>query len=210
MSPPVNRIKGSDAPIIAYTLHSNLYLNITNRCSLRCRFCPKFNHQWDVQGYDLRLARDPDVSEILNGLGDPESYREVVFCGLGEPTQRLYSLLSVASRVHAQGNKVRINTDGLANLLYNQDITPQLEDRVDALSISLNAQDAATYEHHCRPLLPRSYDAMLDFIRRARRYVPKITLTAIDGLDGVDIVACERIAENLGVGFRRRVLDQVG
>ncbi|NOZ11428.1 MAG: radical SAM protein [Gammaproteobacteria bacterium] len=210
MSPPLDSIKDSDAPIITYTLHNNLYLNITNRCSLRCRFCPKFNHQWDVQGYRLRLPQDPDVSEILSDLGDLKGYREVVFCGLGEPSQRLDTLLSVASQVRAQGNKVRVNTDGLANLLYNQDITPQLEGRVDALSVSLNAQDATTYEYHCRPSLPRSYDAMLDFVGRARRYVPKITLTAIDGLDGVDIAACERIAEDLGVGFRRRLLGRVG
>ncbi|HEC11763.1 MAG TPA: radical SAM protein [Acidiferrobacteraceae bacterium] len=210
MSPLSDRPKGGDAPIIAYSLHGSRYLNITNRCSLRCRFCPKFNRQWQVQGYDLRMVRDPDVREIVNDIGDPTLYHEVVFCGLGESTQRLYTLLSVASWVRTQGGRVRLNTDGLANLVYSQDITPQLEGQVDALSISLNAQDAATYDYHCRPSLPHSYHAMLDFIGRARRYVPEITLTAIDGLDGVNIVACERIAENLGVGFRRRVLDQVG
>ena len=102
--------------VIAYRLHGNLYLNITNRCTLRCAFCPKFNGVWAVQGYDLRTHHEPSVKEILEAVGDPHSYHEVVFCGLGEPMLRLYPLLEVAARLHSQGAHVRVNTDGLANL----------------------------------------------------------------------------------------------
>ena len=35
-------------------------------------------------------------------------------------------------------------------------------------------------------------------------------MTAIDGLPGVDISACQEIADEIGVTFRRRVLDKVG
>ena len=196
--------------VIAYRLHGNLYLNITNRCTLRCAFCPKFNGVWAVQGYDLRTHHEPSVKEILEAVGDPHSYHEVVFCGLGEPMLRLYPLLEVAARLHSQGAHVRVNTDGLANLVYARDVTPDLEDNVDALSISLNAQNEATYNIHCRPRLAGAYAAVLDFAERARDFVPEVTLTAIDGLPGVDIAACERIAQYLGVNFRRRVLDEVG
>ena len=196
--------------LIGYTLHGNRYLNITNRCTLRCAFCPKFNGIWDVQGYDLRSRHEPGVEEMLAAVGNPRDYNEVVFCGLGEPTLRLYPLLEVAARLRNQGARVRVNTDGLASLIHRRDVTPDLEDNIDVLSISLNAQDEATYNRHCRPKEPGAYAAMLDFTERARDFVSEVTLTAIDGLPGVDIAACEKIARDLGVNFRRRVRDQVG
>ncbi len=201
-------MKTSD--VIGYTLHGNLYLNITNRCTLCCAFCPKFNGVWDVQGYDLRMRHEPSIAEILDVVGDPRRCHEVVFCGLGEPMLRLYPLLDVAARLHAQGVRVRVNTDGLANLVYARDVTPDLEDNIDALSISLNAQNEAIYNLHCRPKVAGAYAAVLDFARRAQDFVPEVTLTAIDGLPGVDIAACERIAGDMGVNFRRRVLGEVG
>jgi TatD family-associated radical SAM protein len=196
--------------VIGYTLHGNRYLNITSRCTLRCRFCPKFNKRWDVQSYNLRLHHEPSVDEILDAVGDPAEFNEVVFCGLGEPTLRLDVLLEVAERLKHRDARVRLNTDGLANLAYGEDVTPRLAGRVDAVSVSLNAQDEATYVFHCRPRLRGSFGAVLAFIRGARRYVPEVAVSAIDGLPGVDIRACARLAAELGVGFRRRVLDRVG
>lgn len=195
---------------IAYTLHGNCYLNVTNRCTLRCGFCPKFNHTWDVRGYELRLRREPTAEEILTAAGDPRRYREIVFCGLGEPTLRLYTVLEIASRLRARGGRIRINTDGLANLVYGRDVTPDMEDNVDALSISLNAQNEILYNRYCRPKLAGAYRSLLDFARRACDFVPEVTLTAIDGLPGVDVDACARIASDIGAKFRRRVLDEVG
>ena len=198
------------SPVIGYTLHGNRYLNVTSRCTLRCAFCPKFNGSWTVEGHDLRLFQDPSSEEIMAAAGDPSDYSEVVFCGLGEPTLRLYTVLEIASRLRAQGGYIRLNTDGLANLVFGRDVTPDLENNIHALSVSLNAQDEETYNRHCRPAHPGAYQSLLDFVRRARDFVPVITLTAIDGLPGVDIAACEKIAEDLGVDFRRRELGIVG
>lgn len=199
--------------VIAYELHGNCYLNITSECTLRCAFCPKFNKTWEVQGYDLRLKFAPSVAEVIEAVGDVSRYQELVFCGLGEPTQRLDVLLAIADHFKPLGAKIRINTDGLASLLHGRDVAPELAGRVDALSISMNAQNEAIYNRHCRPKkeYPGAFAAMLDFARRAKQYVPLVTLTAIDGLEGVDIEACRRIAEDeIGVAFRRRVLDVVG
>ena len=195
---------------VGYTLRDSRYLNITNRCTLRCAFCPKFNGEWTVQDNRLRLTREPTLDEIVAAAGNPEDFREIVFCGLGEPTLRLYTLLDAATRLRPHAKRIRVNTDGLANLVYGRDVTPDLEGLIDALSISLNAQDAETYNLHCRPKLPGAYEAMLDFVKCAAEFVPEITLTAIDGLPGVDIAACKKIADRLGVGFRRRVLGIVG
>jgi len=200
-----------DSRVVGYTLRGCRYLNITNRCTLRCAFCPKFNGEWTVRDYNLRLrGEEPATDDIVVAVGDPDEIDEVVFCGLGEPTLRLYTLIDVAARLRGEVPRVRVNTDGLANLVYGRDVTPDFEDIVQSLSVSLNAQDEATYNRHCRPLLPGAYDAVLDFARRAREFVPEVTLTAIDGLPGVDIDACRKIADDLGVGFRRRVLGVVG
>lgn len=200
----------SNGDVIAYTLHGNCYLNLTNRCTLRCAFCPKFNKEWQVQGYPLRLRQEPTVEDILAAVGDPTAYREVVFCGLGEPTLRLAELLQVATSLKQAGARIRLNTDGLANWVHQRDIVPDLVGRVDALSISLNAQDEATYNRHCRPPAEGAFPELLEFILRAREAIPDITLTAIDGLEGVDIAACEALAKRFKVKFRRRVLDEVG
>jgi len=197
-------------PTISYDLRGSRYLNVTSRCTLRCAFCPKFNGSWSVADYDLRLYQEPDTDQLIAAAGDPGEFTEIVFCGLGEPTLRLYTVLEAAAELRQRGARVRLNTDGLANLIHGRDVTPDLEDSIDAISISLNAHDEDTYNRHCRPPMPGAFGGVLDFARRAREFVPSVTLTAIDGLPGVDIPACRAIAEQLGVGFRRRELGKVG
>lgn len=196
--------------VITYPIRDSLYLNITDRCTLACGFCPKHNGSQQVHNYDLRLDHRPEIAEILEAIGDPTQYREVVFCGYGEPTLRLKVLLAVANGVKANGGRVRVNTDGLGNLVNKRNILPELAVCVDALSISLNAQDERVYQRHCQPALPGSYQAMLDFIALAPQYIQDVTATAIDGLEGVDIATCERLALDRGVKFRARKLDVVG
>jgi TatD family-associated radical SAM protein len=195
---------------VSYTIGDRLYLNITDRCTLGCRFCPKNNGSRRVHDYDLRLDHRPSKDEIVDAVGDPRAYEEVVFCGFGEPTLRLKVLLGVATEIRRRGGRVRVNTDGLASLANKRDTLPELGRCVDALSVSLNAQDARVYERHCRPALRGAWDHLLAFLERAPQWVPEVTATAIEGLEGVDIGACERLAGRLGVRFRRRVLDRVG
>jgi TatD family-associated radical SAM protein len=195
---------------LAYPIGDNLYLNVTDRCTLRCAFCPKHAAQPRVRGYDLSLAIRPEVSDVIAALGDPARYSEIVFCGFGEPTLRLKLVLEVSDYIQSRHGRVRINTDGLANLVHKRNVLPELTGRVDALSVSMNAHNETVYDRHCRPALPGSYDAMLSFLEQAPRYISEVTATAIDGLQGVDIAACQRLAAQRGVRFRRRVLDVVG
>lgn len=196
---------------IGYTLRGNRYINVTNRCTLRCAFCPKFSGTWTVQSYRLRLAREPTADEMVASVGNPTEFREVVFCGLGEPTLRLYEVLETAARLRKLGaRRIRINTDGLASLVFGRDVTPDFEDLIDALSISMNGQDARTYNQHCRPRDNVSFASMLKFTSRAREFVPDVSVSAIDGLPGVDVSACSALADRMGVKFRRRELGKVG
>lgn len=201
-------------PQLVYDIGNNRYINLTDRCTLSCQFCPKFSqdsHQ--VHDYDLSLPVRPEIEEIIQQLGDPADFPkfdQLVFCGFGEPTLRLKPLLAIAKHIKQHGGSVRINTDGLGNKTNKRNILPELAECVDALSISLNAQNESVYQQHCQPALKDSYSAVLEFIRLAPQYIPDVTASAIDGLDGVDIQACEQIAKNAGVKFRRRVLDIVG
>jgi TatD family-associated radical SAM protein len=195
---------------LAYPIGDRLYLNITDRCTLRCRFCPKHNGSNSVREHDLTLPRRPEVAEVIAAIDDPRAYAEVVFCGFGEPTLRLEALLEVAAWLKTRGARVRVNTDGLANLVHKRNVLPEMQGLVDALSVSLNAQDETTYDRHCDPALPGSFAAVKAFLREAPRYVPTVVATALDGLPGVDIAACERLAGELGVAFRRRELGVVG
>ena len=195
---------------VGYTLHGSRYLNVTNRCGvLRCAFCPKFNGQWSVKEYDMRLHHNPSADELVEAAGNPMDYKEIVFCGMGESTMRLEVVLEVARRLREKGARLRLNTNGLGNMINGRDVAPELAAVIPSISVSLNAQDEETYNRHCRPKNAGSYASVLEFINSARNAGADVTVTAIDGLPGVDIAACQAIADELGVKFRRRVLDDL-
>ncbi len=197
---------------IAYPIRGALYLNTTDRCTLACRFCPKTLGVRQVHEFDLTLEHRPEVDEVIEAIGNPADYSELVFCGYGEPTLRLKLLLAVSRWIkESGGRRVRVNSDGLGNRFHKRNILPELANAgVDALSISLNAQSSEIYDRHCVPALSGSFEAVVDFLRLAPRWIPEVTATAIDGLEGVDIAACARLASELGCHFRARRLDQVG
>lgn len=205
-------MKSSGTAPIVYRLQNQVYINLTSRCWLRCGFCPKFQGQWALDGTSLRLQRkdEPSVAEVLRAVDAEAPASEVVFCGFGEPTLRLPALLKIGSALKGRGVRVRLNTDGLANLRQGRDVTTELASAVDAMSISLNAHNAHLYARHCRPPATDAYAAVIDFAERAVQVVPEVALSAIDGLDGVDIAQCQRIAALIGAQFRHRVLGRVG
>lgn len=199
-----------DDETLVYQIDNNLYINLTDRCTLTCQFCPKNNGCTEVKGYDLALEVRPSAEQIIQLLGDPSRYDCIVFCGYGEPTLRLKPLLTIAHWVKQQGGKTRLNTDGLGNLVHKRNILPELSPCIDALSISLNAQNETLYIRHCRPSLPGSYAAMLAFVALAPTYIKDVSVSAINGLEGIDITACRQLAESRGVHFKQRELDIVG
>jgi len=195
---------------IVYPIRNSLYLNLTNRCSNRCTFCWK-NASYFVKGHDLELSREPDSRELLEAIGDPKRYSEVVFCGFGEPLLRLDLVKTVAAELKKKGGKIRIDTDGQANLVYGRNILPELKGLVDSVSVSLNAENAQKYHRICRsPFGEKGFEGVLDFLREARKVIPEVTATALT-MPGVDLEACRRLAEEeLGVKFRPRAYDEVG
>lgn len=193
-----------------YQIRNSLYINLTDRCTLACQFCPKHNGSTEVKGHELYLSQRPDSQKIISLIGNPTDYDEVVFCGYGEPTVRLKTLLEIARWIKANGGKTRINTDGLGSLFHKRDIVPELAECIDALSISLNAQDETVYQQHCQPSLKGSYAAVKTFIQRSSELIPDVQVSAISGLEGVDVLECRKITEALGGEFKQRELDIVG
>lgn len=195
---------------ISYQIEDRLYLSITNRCTLVCDFCPKTLGHPEVKGYNLTMDQRPSAAEIIESIGNPSDYPEIIFCGYGEPTIRLKTLIEVATFIKSKGVSVRVNTDGLANLVHKRNVLPELGECIDAISVSMNAQNSTIYNRHCQPALPNSYESMLDFLKQAPYYIDNVTATALDGLEGVDISACEQLAIQYGVKFRKRMLGRVG
>lgn len=195
---------------IAYRIRNSLYLNITNRCSNRCTFCAKFD-DFTVKGHNLLLEREPTFEEVMAAIGAPAAeVDEVVFCGYGEPLIRLELVKRVAAEMKGRGYRIRINSDGQANLVHGRDILPELAGLVDCISVSLNAPDSLTYVELCStPFGERGFTAVCDFIREARQYIPQVVASAVT-VPGVDIPACRRLAQSLGARFRVREYEDVG
>ncbi len=194
---------------IAYRIRNSLYLNITNRCSNRCSFCAKFD-DFTVKGHFLQLDHEPAAAEVLAAIGDASSYDEVVFCGYGEPLLRLDIIKDVAAALKLRGIRIRINTDGQANLVYGRNILPELTGLIDTISVSLNAANADDYLRLCHtPYGIAGFAAVCDFIREAQLHIPQVVASAVT-VPGIDIEAVRKVATELGAEFRLREYTEVG
>jgi TatD DNase family protein len=195
---------------IAYMIRNSLYLNITNRCSNRCTFCPKFE-DLTVKGHELKLSHEPDFAEVIAAVdATPPGFSEVVFCGYGEPLIRLELVKEVAAELKRRGIRVRINTDGQANLVHGRNILPELAGLVDSLSVSLNAADAETYDKLCQtPFGAAGFQGVCDFLSEAVKHIPQVTASAVT-VPGLDVAKVKELAIKLGVEFREREYAEVG
>lgn len=199
--------------IITYNYYGSLYINMTNRCDCRCIFCVREEKDSVLGG--LWLEKEPTKEAVLAEIlgQDLTPYQDLVFCGYGEPTCRLDDMLWICDRLREAGRKdlppIRLNTNGHGSLINHRDITPELEGRLDAVSVSLNASNEEDYLRLTRPGAgAKAWQAMLDFLRDVRAYVPRVMVTIVDyDKSQEEIQACQALAESLGVSFRVRPYD---
>ena len=182
-----------------YEHGDSLYINLTNSCTNSCDFCIR-NKKDGIDGYDLWLSREPDVKDVAEALEkyDMTEYKEIVFCGFGEPMMRLDVLLNVAKYIkrHYPVLKTRINTNGQANLFYGKDITYKLDGVIDSLSISLNAPDAQEYQLICHSDYGEdAFKGILEFAKLAKKHVDCVRLTVVDIIGEEKIKRCRKLAE---------------
>ena len=194
---------------IVYRYGSTYYINMTNRCPCKCVFCVRNGTRSLGDAECLWLERGPTPEEILSELSsrDLSGSREIVFCGYGEPTERLEDLLETARMIKARlGKDVRLDTNGLGDLINGRDIVPELAECVDRVSVSLNASSPEEYLEVTRSRFGiESYGAVLSFITKCRKTIPGVAVSIVGGsIPPESEERCRRIAEELGVPLRVR------
>lgn len=212
--------------MILYTLNGNgyidikeletlkdvhIYVNLTNRCPCACTFCLRQTKEM-TESNTLWLKEEPTVQQVIEEFSqyDLSEVSEVIFCGFGEPIERVDDLLEIA-KILKQRRKdlpIRINTNGLGNLMYQKDITPQFKGIIDTISISLNAPDEQEYLDLTRSRFGiQSYQAMLDFAVKCKDYVPNVVLTVVDIIGEEKIKKCQKICDDLNLTLRVRPFE---
>lgn len=194
---------------ILYEVHNNLYVNLTNKCPCACTFCLRQTRDHMENSGSLWLKEEPTLEQIIDDFNNfnMDKYEEVVFCGFGEPTERIDVILQVARFIKDKYNKkTRINTNGLGNLINKRDITPELEGLIDTVSISLNTPNKERYYELTRSRFGiESFDAMLDFAKKASKFVPDVVLTTVETtITKEEEQECQAICDKLGVRYRIR------
>ena len=194
---------------ITYPVKTGIYVNMTNRCPCACTFCLRHNGEGVYGSDSLWLDREPTVQEVCDSIDtwDLSKYNEIVFCGYGEPMERLYDLLEVAKYIKSKSDiKIRINTNGLADLIWNEKTAPKLEGLIDMVSVSLNATNKEEYLKVVRPKFGiDSYDAMLNFTKDCSKYVPNVVMTVVDVVTSKEEQEiCRKICESVGAILRVR------
>jgi len=194
-----------EEPKLAYTyrIGKSLYINVTNRCDADCVFCDRKGNAV-ISGYKLKMekSQEPPAGVYINEIGDPLKYKEVVFCGYGEPTLRWDIVKEVAKYVKEKGGKTRLDTNGHGNYINKRDITPELDGLIDSVSISLNSINAQQYAALMR-VDPKLHQEMINFARKAKQYA-HVQMTVV-GLSEVDTEkAAEFVKNEIGVQFKVR------
>jgi len=186
-----------------YQIGESLYVNVTNRCNSDCVFCDRKGDAV-INGYSLKMskAEEPDAEVYISEIGDPTKYKEIVFCGYGEPTIRWDVVKEIAMYVKSNGGKTRMNSDGHGNFINKRDITHELDGVIDSISISLNSTDKVQYAKLMQ--VDESLHAeMIDFARKAKSYTHVVM--SIVGLSSVDTENAKQfVTDEIGIDFRVR------
>ena len=201
---------------VTYRVGGGLYVNLTNKCPCACTFCIRQNGDGVYGSDSLWLEREPTADEVCESIeADAGNCRELVFCGYGEPTERLDTLLEVAARFRKAHPSVpiRVNTNGLSDLIAGGPTAHRFKGLVDTVSISLNAPTAEEYVALCRPKFgAAAYPALLKFAEEVKGVVPNTVLTVVgtEALTPEKEEACRKIAAERGIPLRVRRFEPKG
>ncbi len=195
---------------ITYEVDNGLYINLTNRCTNRCDFCIRNNDDGAYGSDSLWLEHEPTEDEVISALSARrlDKYSEVVFCGYGEPTERLDLLLSVAEWIkqHHPSLQVRVNTNGHSDLINGRKTAPDFEGKVDVISISLNTPSREKYAAICHPVYKeKAFDALISFADEVKDFVQKTLFSVVrQTLTEEELMQCYELSEKCGVALRVR------
>lgn len=193
---------------IVYTYGNQAYLNITNACPCRCTFCIRNNGDSVGEATTLWFEHSPSIDEIKAEIDtfDFSKYNNsIIVCGYGEPTCALKNLLEACKYLKSKGISIRLNTNGLSDLINKRETAKEICEVIDTVSISLNAPTAEKYNEVTRPSFGEpAFDAMLKFAKECKEYGVKTILTVVDVISKEDIEDCKKLCEEIGIPLRVR------
>ena len=196
--------------VITYIIENSLYVNITNRCTNSCDFCIRNNGDSMGDSESLWLEKEPTKEEILADIisRDLSAFKEIVFCGYGEPLCRQDDVVFVCKKIKDVSSiTIRVNTNGHADLINGRSTAKELEGLVDIISISLNAANAKNYQDICHSDFGEdSFKAVVAYATDCMKYIKKVLLTVVDVISPEEIEKCRIIAEEIGAEFRVRAM----
>lgn len=196
---------------ILYVYNGKVYLNITNKCPCACTFCIRSKKDAIGSASNLWLNHSPSFEEVKSAIDafDFTGYDEIIFCGYGEPTNSFDVLVETAKYIRSTMDvRIRVNTNGLGNLINGRDISKELCSCVDAVSISLNCSNKEDYLKTVRPKFGiDSYDEMLDFAKKCRACTENTALSVVDVIGEEEVDKCKKVAEKLNIPLRVRKYD---
>ena len=186
-----NRNEENRKDTYVYELDGNVYINLTNKCSNGCEFCVR-NERASYYGNYLWIRHgDPSAEKVIAELDkkDFAAYKELVFCGFGEPAYKVAEMLKIAEYAHSRGLKTRLNTNGQGNLINKRDIVPDLKGKIDLVNVSLNAPDAESYQKICHSQYRLdAFPALIEFAKSCVRNGVACRFSVVDciGEEAVD------------------------
>lgn len=194
---------------ITYEYEDSLYINLTNKCPCRCDFCLRQNSDGSLYSDNLWYhGPEPTKEEILMDLQcrDLLSYKEIVFCGYGEPACRWNDMMWLCDRLKEIGPYfIRLNTNGLSDLINKRSTAQEMIGRVDAVSVSLNASTPEKYDAICHSIYGlKALPAIIRFTSVAVLNVPHVRMTVVSTMDKEEITACRSICQSIGADFHIR------
>ncbi len=193
---------------ILYDVGGKLYINLTNKCPCNCTFCIRHNGDGAYGSDSLWLEHEPSLDEVKAAFAkvDMSKYKEVVFCGYGEPMERVNEVIAVGEFVKANYGDVtvRLNTNGLGDKIHGVPTAKLLQGAVDIVSISLNSYCKEKYNEVTRPKWDDAFDAMLSFAADCKSYLQQVVFTVVDVIPPEDISRAKALAMSIGIPLRVR------
>lgn len=193
---------------IVYTYGNQAYLNITNACPCRCTFCIRNNGDSVGEATTLWFEHSPTIDEIKSEIDkfDFEKYNNsIIICGYGEPTCALDNMIEACKHLKSKGINIRLNTNGLSDLINKRETAKEICEVIDSVSISLNAPTKEKYNEVTKPSFgEKSFDAMLKFAKECKGYGIKTILTVVDVISKEDIEDCKKLCEEIQIPLRVR------
>ncbi len=193
---------------IVYTYGNQAYLNITNACPCKCTFCIRNNGDSVGEATTLWFEHNPSIEEIKAAIDkfDFSKYNNsIIVCGYGEPTCAYENLIESCKYLKAKNINIRLNTNGLSDLINKKETAKEICSVIDSVSISLNAPNAKKYNEITNPSFgEKAFDAMLNFAKECKACGISTKLTVVDVISTEDIEECKKLCDEIQFPLRVR------